>query len=730
MKVHFFFIALLLFGIVLQSQTIVGTDPENKNALIEEFTGIACGWCPYGHKEVADFLAAHPDDGFIIAYHQGFFAIPEPGQPNYTTVYGDGLGSYFSVSSWPSALINRHDFGGGLLYSLDLWQQHASQVLTESAYVNVACEATVDVQTREINIHVEAYYTGNSPEPTNKLNVALTQCNVKGVQFSSWFNSDAITPDGEYLHQHMFRDFATGQWGVEISPTTSGNFIDQYYSTTIPETINDIPLRLGDLQIVSFISESETEVETASGCHPELTNFAYELDAGIDELEIPETSCSNVDSKIVVANYGSESITSLDFEIFINWNGPESFSLDVDPILPHTSREIELPAMIYDGVGTNEYYISVVAVNGLNDQNESNNEAAGNFGDAIEVVLPVILNLLTDNYFGTAWYLYDDQNNLIQQGSGYEYNTSYQIELDVDAGCYHFEMTDLDGFFFGSYSLVDGNNITIIETNTGFGNREVTAFSLPIYEPTAIIDASTNIVCIGGTVQFLDASTGGPSEWDWIFEGGDPESSNEKNPIVSYTEPGTYDVSLEVTNSLGADFIQMEDYISVTSLSYGNLALEYDGVDDYVEVSNESAFDFTSEITLEFWINPNSVSGTQGIISKNFGNNAHPYQIRLNNDEILFGFYSNTIGWQPVQTSNANLQVGEWVHIACTYNMVQAKIFVNGELMAQASRNFEIPQNDQPLEIGRSKDVSFEYFSGTIDEVRVWDIALASHLMG
>jgi len=164
----------------------------------------------------------------------------------------------------------------------------------------------------------------------------------------------------------------------------------------------------------------------------------------------------------------------------------------------------------------------------------------------------------------------------------------------------------------------------------------VTAFSLPIYEPTAIIDASTSVVCIGGSVQFIDASTGGPSEWLWTFEGGDPETSTEKNPIVSYENPGEYGVSLEVTNALGTDIISIEDYITVTSLSFGNLALEFDGSNDYVEVMNESAFDFTTALTLEAWINPNSTSGTQGVISKNFGNNAHPYQIRLLDGEILF----------------------------------------------------------------------------------------------
>jgi len=32
----------LLFSVVVQAQTIVGTNPENKNVVLEEFTGIYC----------------------------------------------------------------------------------------------------------------------------------------------------------------------------------------------------------------------------------------------------------------------------------------------------------------------------------------------------------------------------------------------------------------------------------------------------------------------------------------------------------------------------------------------------------------------------------------------------------------------------------------------------------------------------------------------------------------
>ncbi len=450
----------------------------------------------------------------------------------------------------------------------------------------------------------------------------------------------------------------------------------------------------------------------------------YSLDAGIEELNLPESSCSNINSKIILGNYGSEPINSVSFEIQINDEDPVSFNWNTETIEPFKVKEIEIPSVYFDAIGTSNYTIAIISVNGASDENASNDIMESSFDEATEVALPVTLHLTTDNYFGTAWYLYDGQNNVIQQGSGYAYNSTFDIPLDVDAGCYKFEMTDLDGFYLGSYSLEDGSN-TFFSQNGNFGNSQVTSFTLPIYEPIAIIDASTTTACIGGTVQFIDVSAGGPAEWAWTFEGGNPAFSDEKNPVVSYSQPGTFDVTLSITNSLGTDQITMDDYITITSLDYGNLALLFDGQNDYVEVTNESAFDFTTALTLEAWIKPATTSGVQGLISKNFGNNAHPYQIRIHDDEVLFGFYSNTIGWQPVQTTSANLQVGQWVHIACTYNMTQAFIYINGQQKGMAYKNFEIPQNDQPLEIGRSKDVGFEYFAGIIDEVRVWDIALS-----
>jgi PKD repeat protein len=51
--------------------------------------------------------------------------------------------------------------------------------------------------------------------------------------------------------------------------------------------------------------------------------------------------------------------------------------------------------------------------------------------------------------------------------------------------------------------------------------------------------------------------------FSWSFEGGSPEQSSEENPLVTYTEPGTYDVKLVVSGEGYSDTLIKPDYIKV-----------------------------------------------------------------------------------------------------------------------------------------------------------------------
>ncbi len=81
--------------------------------------------------------------------------------------------------------------------------------------------------------------------------------------------------------------------------------------------------------------------------------------------------------------------------------------------------------------------------------------------------------------------------------------------------------------------------------------------------PIADFEASTTSVAVGGTVDFTDLSTNVPNVWSWTFEGGTPGSSTDQNPSITYNTAGTYQVSLEASNSYGADTETKFAYITV-----------------------------------------------------------------------------------------------------------------------------------------------------------------------
>ncbi|HEU5289650.1 MAG TPA: M43 family zinc metalloprotease [Cyclobacteriaceae bacterium] len=95
--------------------------------------------------------------------------------------------------------------------------------------------------------------------------------------------------------------------------------------------------------------------------------------------------------------------------------------------------------------------------------------------------------------------------------------------------------------------------------------------------PTANFTVDQQLVLLGGQASFTDLSTNFPTQWNWTFEGGDPNTSTARNPKVKYTVPGIYKVTLVATNSLGASApLEMADYITVSEEGLCNTASNFE----------------------------------------------------------------------------------------------------------------------------------------------------------
>lgn len=66
-------------------------------------------------------------------------------------------------------------------------------------------------------------------------------------------------------------------------------------------------------------------------------------------------------------------------------------------------------------------------------------------------------------------------------------------------------------------------------------------------------------------VKYLDLSANSPASWLWTFQGGNPSTSTQQNPVVKYSTIGTFKVTLTTQNNFGNNTNVKEGYITVTS---------------------------------------------------------------------------------------------------------------------------------------------------------------------
>ena len=145
------------------------------------------------------------------------------------------------------------------------------------------------------------------------------------------------------------------------------------------------------------------------------------------------------------------------------------------------------------------------------------------------------------------------------------------------------------------YNIAGVYNVTLTISNGLGSDTQIKQINvIPPSPPTADFVASETQIYVGDTINFLDLSTGGPTHWDWTFIGGTPFSSSAQNPIgIIYNSPGTFSVSLSLTNAYGDDFNTKSNYIEVLE---GTPVIEFCDT-----LSNLESFDSLMTLQMQPW---------------------------------------------------------------------------------------------------------------------------------
>ncbi len=158
------------------------------------------------------------------------------------------------------------------------------------------------------------------------------------------------------------------------------------------------------------------------------------------------------------------------------------------------------------------------------------------------------------------------------------------------------------------YNTAGTYQVALTATNALGSNTETKLAYItvnPPQTPVADFTASSTVVNTGEAVTFNDASSNDPTSWLWTFNGGTPSSNTDQNPVVTYSTPGTYTVTLQASNIAGSDTETKVDYLIVNLPSYctsqgNNSTYEWIAQVDIGAYTNASGAanytDFTSEI--------------------------------------------------------------------------------------------------------------------------------------
>ena len=364
-KFTFALMALLAFTFSLKAQQYVSTEPANRNVILEEFTGRGCGYCTDGHRIANELMAANPGRLWAINIHAGGYA--QTSYPNMITQDGNTIHGGFSISGYPTGVVNRTTSNG---IDRGQWGSQANNQMSQASECNIAGMAVVNPQTRMATITVEVYYTGNSSVDQNYLTVAMLQDSILGSQADYGNYNPTQWVGNQYCHMHILRDvISESAWGDPISPTTQGTLITRTYEYEIPEVIgspNGVDVDVDNIFFLAWVAERQQ----GNAYRPILTGCELDMVQGSDEPIFPmirnisqvggATCTHNKTVQVKVQNGGTETLTSMTVQVILE---DETYSVDWEGELPQYAVEnVEVPVEV--PFGSHSVKAKIVEANG------------------------------------------------------------------------------------------------------------------------------------------------------------------------------------------------------------------------------------------------------------------------------------------------------------------------------------------------------------------------------
>ncbi len=152
--------------------------------------------------------------------------------------------------------------------------------------------------------------------------------------------------------------------------------------------------------------------------------------------------------------------------------------------------------------------------------------------------------------------------------------------------------------------------------------------------------------------------------------------------------------------------------------------ISFDGVNDLVSVADSNLLGLTTGLTVEAWVSPAVLSGWRTAVFKGAPAGL-AYALYAHDNAPLPAAYVNVGGTDVSVGGTAALPLNAWSHLALTYGSGVQRLYVNGVQVGTRTLTGSIRTTGNALTLG-GNTVWGEWFSGLIDEVRVYNRALSA----
>lgn len=584
------FLTLLSLGCcvntVMAQGIPVSQNVSNRNALIEEFTGVNCGFCPDGHRIADELVDANPGRVVAVNIHSGSYA-SDP--TDFRIQDGENLDNTFSINGYPTGVVSRAQ--GNTTSSRGAWAGQVTPILSQTSYVNLGMQADWDINNNEVSITLQAYFTGNSSASSERLHLYLLQDDVEGKQANgASFYPEMVLPNGLYNHKKMLRNMFFGLNGITLPSNSSGSLFDTTFTVSIPDFYpslsgsTNVMTEISKMNFVLFTTDQNNRnVETAIKVAPNYTGLTA-LDASAEGASVQSPSCGwQVDPKFAFENLGQNTVSSIELRYNIN-NGTEVTYTWNGQVGQFASTEISLPTYYYLPQANNTITVEIIAVNGSTDDVASNNIVTSNFNvDATGYNTTSIgLDLQLDNWGSEiTWGVYDASGVFVPARDNIT-GTTYSSPIVYADG-----MTSANNQFFYTITLNDFDCYSIVFEDSygdgldGNGGGPVGSFSFT--DPTTsapLLIGSGGSIGSGSSAAFFtinatggsnattdltettDSDNDGVTDLDELNLGSNPNDPNSQ-PTTSISDLANLGVSIYPNPSTGIIYLE-----SVSRVNY------------------------------------------------------------------------------------------------------------------------------------------------------------------